>query len=710
MNFLGNMTWNLSDKFQKTRDKLKQVSEVLKKVPGILVYKISWEKTDILPKINSTNFRLYIWQIFNNQLGLYDEEFIIWAIETYLNQLEKWEKLVIESSSIISWLVNWLREKEWALKQEEQEKYLQELIEKYFSKEKDKIQINRIENKHKELFDSIEKDWLEWLKSDNNIELDENSWSLDIAKLLYKASQKNHNFFVRLVSTVKGNKDKGNQENLKNYYALVEIAIRITDYLNWIYIHGGEARQSLYDHIIFDILNWKYDKITELKYLQEFCLSKSNFSFSSLNFSKDKYEKEQERQESEKDFWWKVRKVALQTSLAVSIALWSSVWSIQWYKNKQEQILDERINAVLIEALKNDTIYTFLKPGWWKRYETAKDKMKYLDFTWDKLVKYFIARYWEWSINKKELKLFFIWEMIELKKFPFFEDSSWEKSYIEFIEKVLHNPRAKAELISKWFNVDNNYLKYELYKSAFQTTYNYKWEYKVDSGLINSWTIEYIDRRWNSYDIKLYKCDIKPMIWTTNCIPNLNIWDSYILAKKWWYWEYNISDWREVAFDFLSSPYNSLVKEIIIIWTQFWNNFFQIEDDIRKRLLKLVQEKKYSVEEIKSWWVKEIIVFLQKNFKEYLKVDFKEVAENTLNLDEKTIKEIAENKWEFLVDKVWEIKIWELNYLITIFEFNWKKYFYLDLSSYNYWEWLNLYWYTSIEDSKDFSKKLLKLL
>nr|MDD3720590.1 hypothetical protein [Candidatus Gracilibacteria bacterium] len=714
MDILGNVAGKLSNNFQSTKEKLEQISNVLRKVPDILVFSFSGKKTNNLPKIKSDNFRLYIGQIFTDGRGLYDEEFLIGSIKTYLEKLEYGENLIIENSSIVSWIVNGLREDDNAISSNEQVVYLEQIINKYFPKQKSRIIISKIEDSHKELLSTIEKKGLEGLKSDENIGLNKNFTSLDIAKLLYKASQKNDNFFTRLVSTMK--KRKGveyNKNDLESYYTLIEIAIRLTDFVKGISIQGGEARQSLYDHIIIDILNGNFDEITELKTIKNFCLYTAKIPFfRTLNFSKEKYKQEQERQEQEKIFKNKTNKIAIPTALLVTALIGGQIKST-YDDYTKEQALDERINAVLVEALKDKTIFTYFKPAWGAKYETDKEKIHYLDETGWTLVKLFKSRYGEGDASDKELKLFFIGEMIELMSFPFYEDMTGEESYIKFIERVLQIPRVKRELISMGFNVDNNYLKYEKYKQAFSTTYNYSGNLNQTSKLdFASNTLEYIDSKGTIYQVEIHTCKTTwPSIPSNGCLISQNVGDNYILASKWNYGDYNLKDGKKVALDFLSSPYNRLIQKIIITGTTFGDNFFNLEDDIRKKIVDLVIEKKYSEEEIKSWETEDIIIFLQNNFKEHLNTDFKEIAANTLNLDEKTINELSKHKGNFFTTKIGKIKIGVIDYSINIFEFKGKKYFYLDFGNYNNGEGLNLYGFkVDNDDTTKFLQDLLEKL
>lgn len=717
MNSLWNIAWGLSNRFQEVWNKLENISKVFKKIPDILVYTVSWKKLKKIPKINSHNFKLYIWQIFNNSLGLYDEDFIIWSIKSYLSMLDEWEKLVIESSSIVSWTVNNIREKDWALSPQDQITYLNEIVEKYFPEQKDKILINRLEDTNSDLLSEIEKNWLVSLESDNQLKLDKNTSSLDLAKILYKATCENNDFFVKIASTAwkKRQKwEKFDKANLENYYAIVEIAIRLKDYINGVNIHWWESRQREYDEIIFNILNWNYDHIQELKKLKEFCLSIQKTPFSSLTFSKDRYKKELERQLQKKDFLRKVRNIIWVTSLAVWAIVWTWVWTLDWYKQKQEQGLDKKIETILLHSLKDKTIYTFLKPWFWTiEYKTDESKKLLLDMTWTKLAKYFIQRYWNWNsnISEKELKLFFILEMIEFKQFPHYDDYEWEKPYIKFIEKVLQNPRAKAELILKWFNVDKDYFKFTSYKDAFERTYKNTWDFELNRDFINSLSETYVDSKWNYHDIKKIRCYTIPSMWDINCPIWLSPWNEYMLSRDSTYSNYSLEKWKEVALDFLSTPFNELVLEIMTKWYIFSDDMHSQEKNIRKKLVNLVLEKKFTLEEIKSRWVKEIIAFLQNNFKDILIIDFKQICEDTINLDDELIKKFNENKDNLFVDKIWEIKMWTFDYSVTILEFNWKKYFYLDSSViYDHWESLRLYWYLTLEESKNFSKELQKLL
>lgn len=555
MNSLWNIAWWLSEWLQKARVKLNQVSEILKKVPDILTFSFSWKKSANLPKISSINFKLYIWQIFEDWRWLYDEEFIIWAIKTYLERLNDWEELVIESASIVSWLINWLREEDSALTTDKQIKYLEEIIEKYFHKEKNKIKISKVEDTHIGLFKAIEENWLDWLKWWDNVKLTKDFSSLDIAKVLFQAAQENENFFNKLVSTIWEKKQKTvkhDKNDLKSYYALIEIAFRLTDFIKWISIHWWESRQREYDQIIIEILSWWFDHDTKLKAIKEFVLSNAKIPFfRTLNFNKAKYKKEKERQIKEKEFNIKSRIVTIPVALFVAWLIWWQIKSTWDNYEKEEEVKLETIrlkhewNQALTEALKalkwdtsfRDTTDNRMWTTDEYKYNTPNKQANKIEELANRTALVFISRYWKWNnVNQN----FIYWLLAQTMKdsidyFKIHSSFSYWNWSPDFIRNVFI-PTNRPILKAMWFQINTQLWIFEKYRNEVEDTAKISFDdskkiYIKQFLVTPIW--EFINGIWIPYKLWVIECwEIYHQIGNHVC--NINDPPKKIIVAKYW--------------------------------------------------------------------------------------------------------------------------------------------------------------------------------
>jgi hypothetical protein len=414
----------------------------------------------------------------------------------------------------------------------------------------------------------LEEKWLDSLGwSIVDLELWEDFNSQDIAKLLYWACKEDEKFFNKIKWT-RPEYIKENWWKKSKYYSLVEIAFRLTDYINWINIHGWERRQERYDIIIRWIINWDYNHILPIKKIHDFLQKKQNlWTFNSLHFSEKAFEKEQERKEKVK----KIRNLVWAVSLSVSMILW---WITAWInieKNKQEDEFNNRKRILMSKVLENVSMTEYYWSLWYSMYETDEKKYERINYLWEKLAKLFIIKYWEWNINWEELQLFFISKMVELNSYNFGELNYWDKLYLRLIDEILENPVNKTLLLSYWFEVDNYYWKYVDYKDIFLNTYKSDLDIEVkESDVEKIW--EYIDKEWNSHEIALYEYE----------------WKKYIVARYYETYNYTFENAREVSLDFLWTPFNYFILGLREIWDLIWNNFLNSQELISRLLVDKV--------------------------------------------------------------------------------------------------------------------------
>lgn len=544
----------MSDSFSKFWKSVLNLAEVIKKTPGILSYFVAWEKKDLkdIQKLNNKNFKFYVWETKKHEKDqFYSEEFYIWAIANLINLLEKGWILDIEVWADVSKIMNENWDSENDMTTEEQIEFIREIIRKNFKKFENRINLINTSKRHPELFNELEQNWLDWLEWDIvELELGDNFKSLDIAKLLYKACKKDEKFF-NIIKWTRPEKIKESNLEKPKYYSLVEIAFRLTDYINWINIHGGERRQERYDIIIRWIINWDYNHIPTIKKIYNFLQTSQNlWTFNSLHFSEKSYEKEQQRIEKIKN----IRNVIWAVSLSVLLILWwVSVW-INIEKNKQKNELNKQIDLAVKELVsKMPNFYDYTDKNWWNKswikYDTLNKKLAFVYSKSEFLAKRFIDLYWKLDYEDLEfVKLLIITTLSNSEEIYNGKQelcyTSWD---IKFLNEVFI-PMNKPLLLVKWFKVNDILWNYSGYIKEINDTSNLSsWEYQNIEfdrmSILKIWSIQDYDLwvvTWKDIIINLSR------LWKKINIPDY-FWKSFIVAKSWHNSKYTIEDWIIVS-------------------------------------------------------------------------------------------------------------------------------------------------------------------
>lgn len=683
----------ISDSFSNFWKYVLNLAEVIKKTPGVLSYFVNWEKKDLndIPELGSENFKFYVWETRAQEKNqFYSEDFYIWAIVNIIELLKKGWTLDIEVWADVSKIMNWKSEDKNDMTTEEQIEFIRDIIRKKFKKYEKKINIIDTSKRHPELFSWLEKDWLDWLEDNlGEVELWDNFNSLDIAKLLYQGCKEDEKFFNKIKWT-RPEKVKENGWEKSKYYSLVEIAFRLSDYINWINIHGWERRQEKYDIIIIAIINWNYNYIDSLKKIHDFIKSKQEIKiFNSLHFNRKIFEKE----------WEEIKKVKGKKIINLIWMVSLSVWFIlTWVSDiKQQKVynISDRQKPLVLDTLHWVSLTEHYWSIWSVEYNNDEESFERIQYLWKKLSNLFIKKYWEWDFEWEELQLFFVSKMIELKECAFNEINYWDEMYLRLIDEILDNPINKSKLLSFWFNVDNNYWKYSKYKENFSNTYNSDFIFEVDESEVEKiW--EYINKEWNTSEIALYKKD----------------WIKYIVSRGYYKIKYNFEDAKNVSFDFLWTPFNYFVFDLCWIWYSLWYDLYNSKDKITKLLIDKVNTWDTKIDEIKKWTLDEKIVFLYKNFSS--KLDLKKILNDTINLPNELTREIVKNKSNLFFTKIWTCildKKSDIESTVYVYEYKNIQYFILDIWWDKFWESLKLYlWEYRIKEWKEFSERLLKLL
>lgn len=672
----------------------KHLPNVFFEIPGIVYYAKNWVQVD-KNEINTIDFsklKIYVGQTREDDDSLYSNDFYIWLISSLKDLILKNWILNIEICSNVNTFTNPWNENE--MTENEQVNYIKKIIDNNFPELKEKIKITKLSDNHKNLLDRFANEWLNIFdKNIDKINLENNIDSLELAKILYIASIENLDFQKRIYWTIPTRLKAVKHKKIR-YYSILEIAIRLTDYINWITIQGWERRQEIYDIIIRAIINWDYNHIPAIKKIYDFLKTKQNlWTFDSLHFNKKAFEKELERKEKVK----KIRNVIWAVSLSVSLILWW-IWTwIHLNKQKQSEDLSNRKKILMSQALEKKSLTQYHWWFWNQEYKTDNQKYERINHLWNKLVKLFIQKYWKGNIMWEELQLFFISKMLENNKYSFDEINYWDKEFAKFIDEILEKPINKATLLSFWFNVDNNYWEYFEYKEDFLNTYKSDIKLELDKREVKKlW--EYITKDWDFPDIALYKKD----------------WKGYIVAKNYTNDKYSFEKAKDVSLDFLWTPFNNFSTLLINIWNSLGKDFFHLDKQIIKLLVDKVISWESNVKDIKNWNLIDKINFLYKNFPDKFGFDLKEVLNDTINMPQELVDEIIKDKMNLFFTKVWMYTLDEKNsleYSVYVYEYKQKRYFILDMWWDNLWESLKIYLNKSrFTDWKEFASRLSKLL
>lgn len=478
------------------------------KPDNIVNYNFHWKTQDDRNLVLSEEVASwYIWKMFIDRDTIYSPDFIIGSIWYLKSKTPKWQRIRVQIARDVSELVNGAQDVKGAMSFEEQKTYIEELAKKYHKLNPEDLLIENISNRHPALFDVLSLQGIEWLVSQQIPALSINADALEIARFLYFVMNESPYFFERVART-KPAKLKGAQDSA-NYYGMIELAIRISDFINWITIQGWEKRQSLYDDIIRSILETDNSREKSLNILKEHIKERipAERTFASLHFDSKKYKELKENQEKakswERKFLWYVVKWATALSLLLGWA-GAKTWFDNW--NKDQQI--NRSLAQVLDWLDMSVRYDnfpALQIKW------TDDKVHRIKEVVSRCVEVFELRFGEIPDASKEIFVTIILDDLsssgEISKFVQ-ASSSWivdEHRYLdEFIQR--HN----TTLINLGIMVQS-FWPFTQYKDLFAELYQAAVAWNVP--LINkSDTIEIIGDA-KTLDGQSYKVWVKKVPW-----------------------------------------------------------------------------------------------------------------------------------------------------------------------------------------------------
>lgn len=219
---------------------------------------------------------------------IYDDNAMLFSLGYLLRHTEVGQEVKVKDFTCLSKYANGPEDVKKCMSPGQYRSYVIDMVKKYFPERKGDVVVVDVENEEgdKELFTLLESKWIQGLASSYRPVLQDNFTSLDIARYLYRVTQKNKKFGSWIFEETKLKKRSFPGEdvervvqtdtNYPTYYGLLEVSCRINDLLHWENFQGWASRQYRYDGVIKTILGKEghIKNIPELKYLQEFCQKK----------------------------------------------------------------------------------------------------------------------------------------------------------------------------------------------------------------------------------------------------------------------------------------------------------------------------------------------------------------------------------------------------------------------------------------------------
>ena len=301
--------------------------------------------------LNQKNTRFYIWVGNEGEETIYGKEYTQWLIAYGLKHIKENEELHITIVGKLRELLNTDREE--SINNFQQKENIKKIVHRDFPQYDKKIKVNYLENDHKELFGILEQWWVQQLKDMPLPELSkENINSLDIAIYLVHAVHKDRKLFQSFYKTMPKQRQEENKtlwSNDSDYYAVMEIAIRIAEYLQGKVHQVWPKRQIMFDQILHQIIE-KETENNEIVMIQKLVHSVYNQGTYTWIYLDEKQIKQNKQ--------WRldtIKKNAKNIILGTLIG-WMVVWWFR-YKNTKDKEQQEEFKTELREKIKNLVIY-----------------------------------------------------------------------------------------------------------------------------------------------------------------------------------------------------------------------------------------------------------------------------------------------------------------------------------------------------------------
>lgn len=488
-----------SSGLQTGAERLKTLSEKLH-VPapkGLLsIFPAQWNELEHF-HLDPTTCRIHIGKMTRENNNLYTTDMMKGLIESLIPYLKSPSDRIsiVLRTQMAEYLLDDVS-KSMILPINEQIALLHKLIRKHFPKYSSRIDFIDVSTLHPKVFsllqDNDSQDSITWLDTTACPTLPDTVNSTDILKYLYRCSKKYPKFFDDLQRT------KTTQHILlsnqiwahkSDYYALVEVALRITDYLNGISIHGGMKRQEAFDGIIRNLLfKNTYKDIPELNAFSKRAElhTPSNTPFKALYFDNIKYGTYLTKIAAKNSATRTLLAIILSTTTTLTTVL--GITTREDHKNKQK--LQAQLDRMIDEALQKADITFFLnqRPTHTNLNISKEQILPLVTYYAQKVY----AEYGEGDIPEQELTLMILSDLLTTHPDLNLGDTPRTLQYQDHI-KTFFDHHA-TYLVAKWFSprpyeqrapyediLFNTLVHAVLREDARQYTHYKKWKKRNDS-------------------------------------------------------------------------------------------------------------------------------------------------------------------------------------------------------------------------------------
>lgn len=576
---------------------------------------INWNPKQEIPILNAEISHIYMWKMNEEEIWIYSDDFLKWILQYYFYCTPQSEKVTLELANCVSEVL-W-ENMQWFMNFKKQKEYIQDFVEKNFSrKDAQRLEIIDLESRHPELFTQLRKHekkikteavekWLsiweldqtpsfdkfEFLDSDKAPKLPDYEFSfssLDIAKYLYRVCKNNALFFDK-IKAIKPEKAKS------EFYPLIEISIRLTDFLNWVNIQWWAIKQKNYDAIIREIIN-PYKNISqypEIAQLREFCKQRiweRSFETIYMDGNSKKYRAFTEKIEWEKHETSTRRRILWFSSWMLLSAL-MIYWQVYMH---QRQKLQKQTQETIKEIFENRKVTRSWDMWWWEYEWNQKIEQvnTYIQTIYDR----FIFRYGSiWKFSEEGFKSKIIDCLNDQEVLNLLWNYRWYDNMVTE-DNIIDNyliPRNIWEFRMSWINT-TPYSKYLKYTDAFVNTILLQedWETNRDESIKTAWyrwmynNMKVVDEIWAYWAKEQWM--YSSIVYVYQLAKVQRWWKLYILAtwspcfqnfKKSENYELYTYRWRELAIDFLKQTYpivNELMDQYLLRYYKRYSNSWDL--------------------------------------------------------------------------------------------------------------------------------------
>ncbi len=411
-------------------------------------------------QLNPQHVRIHIGKMTKTNDNLYTTEMMTWLISSLVPYLKHHSDRI----TIVLWtqMADALLDdasKQTMLSLEQQILLLHGLFKKNFPKHYQHIDLIDVSTLHPEVFDILQNNTssteIAPLDQDECPTLPQVAHSQDILRYLYWCAQHCPRFFEDLQKT----KTEQHREHTKetgphtsDYYALVEVALRITDYLNWVRLHGGMKRQEVFDTIIRNLL-FKNTYGSTSPQLQTFFeraqshLPTKNdavLPFKGIYFNNLKYAEYLQKLEEKH----RIIRSTLTVVATIAITLTSvlGVYHRQLYQDKKK--LQAQIDRMIDNALSKTDVEFYLnqRPLYTKDKNIKESIISIATYYTQRIY----AEYGNGDIPQEELLLMVLNDLITTQPDLKFGDVGYNLDYCDHVATFFEH--HAAYLIAKWFS------------------------------------------------------------------------------------------------------------------------------------------------------------------------------------------------------------------------------------------------------------------